>query len=59
MPFYNYECPKCGILELQRKMTMPEIRMCPMCNSKIQRVYSEVNDIWKCDGAFSKANHKE
>lgn len=38
MPFYNYKCPKCGIIELQRKMTMQEIKECPTCNSEIQRV---------------------
>ena len=38
MPFYSYKCPKCGNIELQRKMTMPEIKQCPTCKSEIQKV---------------------
>ena len=36
---YDYSCPKCGLLELEKKMSDPEFEKCPDCGSKLERRY--------------------
>jgi putative FmdB family regulatory protein len=41
MPFYDYECTKCGKkFELQQKMTDKPRERCPECRGKVIRVIS-------------------
>jgi putative FmdB family regulatory protein len=41
MPFYDYECTKCGkTFELQQKMTDKPRERCPECRGKVIRVIS-------------------
>lgn len=40
MPRYEYRCPRCGILELEQKITAPPKRRCPHCRERITRLIS-------------------
>lgn len=56
MPTYKYNCPKCGIIEIQKHMTDPNPEYCPNCHSSINRIYGVQNIVWKCDGNYGKSN---
>jgi putative FmdB family regulatory protein len=56
MAYYKYNCPKCGIIEIQKKMTEPNLEFCPACGSSITRIYELQNVIWKCEGNCGKIN---
>jgi len=34
---YEYICLKCGILQLEKKMSAPDCAKCPECGNKIER----------------------
>ena len=34
MPRYDYECKKCGVMELQHSITVDRVLLCPECGSK-------------------------
>jgi putative FmdB family regulatory protein len=36
---YDYFCPKCGIIELEKRMSDPEFKKCPVCGSEVARHY--------------------
>ena len=54
MPKYNYTCSTCGELELERKMTDTEFKICPQCGGELQRVWKPIIDIWKCGGNYGR-----
>lgn len=35
MPNHDYSCPKCGTIELYKKMMDPHPRKCPTCKSQL------------------------
>lgn len=37
---FDYECKKCGIMELHKPMMDPHPKRCPKCSSKIERLFS-------------------
>lgn len=43
---YDYDCPKCGIIELSHSMT-ETVSECPNCKSKIEKVFSATFGILK------------
>ena len=56
---YDYNCEKCGSVQLELKMSEVPISKCPVCNcERIIRIFPATNTVWKCDGAYSKKNHK-
>ena len=40
MPKYDYECSKCGVMELEKKMSDKEITICPKCSRPIARTWT-------------------
>lgn len=40
MPTYEYECKKCGILEIQQKITEESLKKCPNCEQEVTRLIS-------------------
>ena len=54
MGLYTYICPNCGKITLEKKMSEPEFKICPVCNGKLQRVWKPITDIWKCGGNYGR-----
>jgi len=40
MPAYDYECPKCGIIEIRHSIKDPPKGKCPQCGGDIIRLIS-------------------
>jgi len=40
MPTYEYNCPKCGIIEVCRSITSEDIKKCPTCKSSVKKKVS-------------------
>lgn len=40
MPIYEYECKKCGILEIQQSINDEPIKLCPECEEEVNRIIS-------------------
>ena len=40
MPIYEYDCPKCGIIEVSRKISDSTLKKCPDCKSGITKLIS-------------------
>jgi putative FmdB family regulatory protein len=53
MPIYEYECPKCGVIEVIQKITEPPLKKCPDCKSKIRRLISRSNFHLKGTGWYA------
>ena len=52
MARYDFQCPKCGLIEIAAKMTeVKETMDCPKCGNPIRRIYQPVPDVWHTDGA--------
>lgn len=34
MPIYEYKCIKCGIFEVEQKITEQKLTICPKCSTK-------------------------
>jgi putative FmdB family regulatory protein len=43
MPIYEYECPKCGTIEVMRKISEKPLKKCPYCRSKIKKLVSQTS----------------
>ena len=52
MPTYDYECARCGVMEIQQRMSDATLTACPTCKSKkFQRLISRgAGIIFKGDG---------
>jgi putative FmdB family regulatory protein len=42
MPIYDYNCPKCGQFEALVRNKKEEVKFCPQCGSKIEKIMSLV-----------------
>jgi len=40
MPTYEYECEKCGVLEVFQHMTAKNLKKCPVCESYVRKLVS-------------------
>ncbi len=40
MPIYEYECPKCGTIEVMQKMSDAPLTECDRCHSPVHRIVS-------------------
>jgi len=40
MPIYEYECPKCGVIEVMQGIKDKPLKKCPTCSSKVQKLIS-------------------
>jgi len=43
MPLYEYECKKCGTLEVEQKITAEPLKKCPHCKCEIKRIISKTS----------------
>ena len=43
MPIYEYQCQKCGIIEVSQRITEKPLVKCPTCKSKIKKLISNTS----------------
>jgi len=52
MPIYEYECSKCGVFEVNQRITDEPIRKCPSCRSKVKKLISSTSFQLKGSGWY-------
>lgn len=40
MPIYEYECPKCGVFEVEQRISESALKVCPQCDAQVERIIS-------------------
>lgn len=40
MPVYEYDCPKCGVIEVTQRITEDPLKKCPTCRRKVSKLIS-------------------
>jgi len=53
MPIYEYDCPKCGVVEVMQKITEDPLKRCPNCRCKVKRLISLNNFHLKGSGWYA------
>ncbi len=53
MPIYEYNCDKCGVVEVMQRITDPALKKCPNCKSKVERVLSRSSFVLKGSGWYA------
>jgi len=43
MPIYEYDCHKCGTIEVTQRITDKALSKCPACKSKVKRLISNTS----------------
>ena len=43
MPIYEYQCQKCGVIEVTQRITEKALAKCPTCKSKVKRLISNTS----------------
>lgn len=43
MPIYEYQCHKCGTIEVTQRITEKTLTKCPTCKSKVKRLISNTS----------------
>jgi putative FmdB family regulatory protein len=43
MPIYEYQCQKCGTIEVTQRITEKALIKCPTCKSKVKRLISNTS----------------
>jgi putative FmdB family regulatory protein len=43
MPIYEYQCQKCGTIEVTQRITDKALTKCPTCKSKVKRLISNTS----------------
>ena len=43
MPIYEYQCQKCGVIEVTQRITDKPLGKCPTCKSKIKKLISNTS----------------
>jgi putative FmdB family regulatory protein len=41
MPIYEYECNKCGVLEVNQRIVDSPLTRCPRCRGKVHKLISQ------------------
>lgn len=55
MANYNFLCKEHGEIILNLKMSeVKETEPCPLCKKNMERIYSPISDIWKCNGSYNQ-----
>jgi len=52
MPIYEYECAKCGVIEVSQRISDPSLQKCPNCRRKVQRLISSTSFQLKGSGWY-------
>lgn len=56
---YKFNCAKCGEIEVSMSHKDLPLKECPTCQTpNPERIWQATNNVWRCDGAYSKQNHK-
>ena len=43
MPIYEYQCQKCGTIEVTQRITEKALSKCPTCKSKVKKLISNTS----------------
>ncbi len=43
MPIYEYQCQKCGVIEVTQRITEKSLTKCPTCKSKVKKLISNTS----------------
>jgi putative FmdB family regulatory protein len=43
MPIYEYQCQKCGVIEVTQRITEKALVKCPTCKNKIKKLISNTS----------------
>lgn len=53
MPIYEYECPKCGVIEVSQRITEDPLAKCPRCKRrKVKKLISNTSFQLKGSGWY-------
>jgi putative FmdB family regulatory protein len=52
MPIYEYECAKCGVFEVNQRITDDPLRKCPTCRAKVKKLISNTSFQLKGSGWY-------
>ena len=52
MPVYEYECGKCGVIEVSQRIVEPALTKCPTCRRKVRRLISSTSFQLKGSGWY-------
>jgi len=53
MPIYEYECDKCGTVEVTQKIKDGPLRKCPNCKGKVRKLMSQTSFQLKGSGWYA------
>ncbi len=53
MPIYEYDCPRCGVVEVMQKISDDPLKRCPNCRCKVKRLISLNNFHLKGSGWYA------
>lgn len=53
MPIYEYQCDKCGVVEVMQRITDAPLKKCPNCKSKVERMLSRSSFVLKGSGWYA------
>lgn len=57
MPLYDYGCPQCGVFEARHSMFEPNLKKCPTCGDKVQKLVSIPAFKKPADWGWAEANN--
>jgi putative FmdB family regulatory protein len=52
MPIYEYDCPKCGVIEVTQRITESPLAKCPTCKRKVKKLISATSFQLKGEGWY-------
>jgi len=53
MPVYEFECPKCGKMEISLSVKKRNLKKCGKCGSMLKRIYSPSGFVFLGTGFYS------
>ena len=53
MPIYEYECSKCGVIEVMQKIKDAPLKKCPECGGKVKKLVSQSSFHLKGSGWYA------
>jgi len=53
MPIYEYECNKCGVIEVNQRIIESPLSRCPHCRGKVHRLISQTSFQLKGSGWYA------
>jgi len=53
MPIYEYQCDRCGVFEVNQRITEDALKKCPTCKGKVRRLISNTSFMLKGSGWYA------